>query len=56
MKKQDSQELAVKKLTLTAWARILYKRGMIDSARLNRMTAIIENLKEAKPERTMKTS
>lgn len=56
MKKQDSQELAVKKLTLTVWARILYKKGMIDSARLNRMTAMIENLKGTKPGRTMKTS
>ena len=48
LKQQDSQELAMKKLTLTAWARILYHKGMIDSARLGRMITMIENLKEAK--------
>ena len=49
MQRADSQELTMKKLTLTAWARILYHKGMIDAARLNRMTALIDNLKEAKP-------
>lgn len=49
MQRADSQELTMKKLTLTAWARILYHKGMIDAARLNRMIALIENLKETKP-------
>lgn len=49
MQRADSQELTMKKLTLTAWARILYRKGMIDAARLNRMIALIDNLKEAKP-------
>ncbi|MBR3419570.1 MAG: hypothetical protein IKG82_12835 [Oscillospiraceae bacterium] len=49
MQRADSQELTMKKLTLTAWARILYHKGMIDAARLNRMIALIDNLKEAKP-------
>ena len=48
MQRADSQELTMKKLTLTAWARILYHKGMIDAARLNRMIALIDNLKEAK--------
>jgi len=47
MTRPDSQELTMKKLTLTAWARILYRKGMIDAARLNRMLALIDNLKEA---------
>ncbi len=49
MQRADSQELTMKKLTLTAWARILYHKGMIDAARLNRMIALIDNLKETKP-------
>ncbi len=49
MQRADSQELTMKKLTLTAWARILYHKGMIDAARLNHMIALIDNLKEAKP-------
>ena len=49
MQRADSQELTMKKLTLTAWARILYHKGMIDAARLNGMSALIDNLKEAKP-------
>ena len=48
MQRADSQELTMKKLTLTAWARILYRKGMIDAARLNRMIALIDNLKETK--------
>lgn len=49
MQRADSQELTMKKLTLTAWARILYRKGMIDAARLNRMITLIDNLKETKP-------
>ena len=48
MKRQDSQELTMKKLTLTAWARILYQKGMIDSARLGRMITLIEQMKESR--------
>ena len=48
MQRADSQELTMKKLTLTAWARILYHKGKIDAARLNRMIALIDNLKETK--------
>ncbi len=47
MKKPDLQELAVKKLTLTAWARILYRKGMIDAARLSRISALIGKLPES---------
>ena len=46
MKRQDSQELTMKKLTLTAWARILYRKGMIDAAKLGRMITLIERMKE----------
>ena len=46
MKRQDSQELTMEKLTLTAWAKILYRKGMIDSAKLGRMIALIEGMKE----------
>ena len=38
----------MKKLTLTAWARILYQKGMIDSARLGRMITMIEQMKESR--------
>lgn len=51
LKRQDSQELTMKKLTLTAWARILYRKGMIDAAKLGRMITIIEDLKKTKAER-----
>lgn len=44
MKKQDTQALKMKKLTLTAWAHILYRRGMIDAARLRRMIQLIDNV------------
>ena len=49
MQKTDSQELTMKKLTLTAWAHILYRKGMIDAAKLSRMTALIDKLKETVP-------
>ena len=49
MTRPDSQELTMKKLTLTAWAHILYRKGMIDAAKLSRMIALIDNLKETKP-------
>ena len=38
-------ELALKKQTLEAWARILYGQGMIDLARCNRMIEAIGRLK-----------
>ena len=37
-------ELALKKQTLEAWARILYHEGMIDLSRCNRMIERIEKL------------
>lgn len=46
MAKPESEALQLKKLTLTAWARILYKQGKIDSAKLGRMITLIEKLKE----------
>lgn len=46
MNKLDSQELMMKKMTLTAWARILYRKGMIDSAKLGRMITLIDRMKE----------
>ena len=48
MHKHDLQEHMLKKLTLTAWARILYRQGMIDAARLGRMTTLIERMPETK--------
>lgn len=48
MKKTDSQALAMKKLTLTAWAQLLHRSGMIDAARLGRMITLIEKMKETK--------
>jgi hypothetical protein len=48
LKRQDSQELTMKKLTLTAWANILYRKGMIDSAKLGRMITLIEAMKDTK--------
>ena len=48
LKRQDSQELTLKKLTLTAWANILYRKGMIDSAKLGRMITLIEAMKDTK--------
>ncbi len=55
MKRQDSQELTMKKLTLTAWARILYRKGMIDAAKLGRMITMIEELRENKAEQSVKS-
>ena len=55
MKRQDSQELTMKKLTLTAWARILYRKGMIDAAKLGRMITMIEKLRENKAEQSVKS-
>jgi hypothetical protein len=46
MKTTDSQELTMKKLTLTAWARLLHRNGMIDAAKLGRMITLIEKMKE----------
>ena len=48
LKRQDSQELTMKKLTLSAWANILYRKGMIDSAKLGRMITLIEAMKDTK--------
>ena len=44
MKRTESPELILKKQTLTAWAKILYKKGIIDCARLGKMTELIERL------------
>ena len=54
MKRQDSQELTMKKLTLTAWAQILYRKGMIDAAKLGRMITMIKELRENKAEQSVK--
>ena len=51
MKKSSSQELTMEKLTLTAWARLLHRKGMIDSAKLSRMITLIEKMHESKPEK-----
>lgn len=48
MQHTDSQELKLKKLMLTAWAQILCRKGMIDTAKCSRMTALIERLPEPK--------
>lgn len=47
MQRADSQELTMKKLTLTAWARLLHRQGMIDAAKLGRMITLIERMKES---------
>lgn len=44
MKRTESPELILKKQTLTAWAQILYKKGIIDFTRLGKMTALIGRL------------
>ncbi len=46
MKKQDSPALELEKQTLTAWAQILHRKGMIDSARLGRMITLIGKMTE----------
>ena len=48
MKRTESPELILKKQTLTAWAQILYKKGIIDCSRLGKMTALIERLDNRK--------
>ena len=47
MQRADSQELTMKKLTLTVWARLLHRQGMIDAAKLGRMITLIERMKES---------
>ncbi len=46
MKKTESPELILKKRTLTAWANLLYKRGIIDNVRLGQMVTLIERLEK----------
>lgn len=46
MKKQDTPALTLEKQTLTAWARILYNKGMIDNKRLEKMITLIDRLNE----------
>ncbi|WP_155250380.1 hypothetical protein [Ruminococcus flavefaciens] len=53
MKKADSTELTLKKQTLTAWANILYKKGLIDAARLGRMTSMIERIDKGRKHYTI---
>ena len=43
-RKKSAQELELKKKTLEAWARILYKEGLIDLTRCNRMIEAIAKL------------
>ena len=38
-------ELELKKLTLTSWAKILLREGIIDLARCSRMIALINDLR-----------
>lgn len=47
MNKQDSPALELEKQTLTAWAQILYRNGMIDSARLGRIITLIGKMTES---------
>lgn len=53
MKKADSPEFILKKQTLTAWANILYKKGVIDAARLGKMTSMIERIDKGKKHYTI---
>ena len=53
MKKADSTEVTLKKQTLTAWANILYKKGLIDVARLGRMTSMIERIDKGRKNYTI---
>ena len=46
MKKTESPELILKKQTLTAWANILYKQGIIDHVRLGKMVTLIGRLEK----------
>ena len=43
--KKSATELELKKKTLEAWARILYREGKIDLTRCNRMIASINALR-----------
>ena len=43
--KKSAQDPELKKKTLEAWARILYKEGMIDLHRCNRMIAAVNGLR-----------
>lgn len=42
--KQESRELTMKKSTLKAWTRILYRQGRIDLAKCNRMMMMIDKM------------
>ena len=44
--KQETQTLAMKKATFSAWAKILYREGMIDLQKYSQMITRIERLKE----------
>ncbi|EWM52603.1 hypothetical protein [Ruminococcus flavefaciens] len=46
MKRTESPELILKKQTLTAWANILYKHGIIDHVRLGKMVTLIGRLEK----------
>jgi hypothetical protein len=48
MKRTESPELTLKKQTLTAWAQILYKKGVIDCTRLGKMMSLIERMDNRK--------
>ena len=48
--KQETKQLTMKKATLTAWAKILYKEGIIDLSRCTRMISAIDRLKEPAPD------
>ena len=47
--KQDTPALALKKATLSAWAKILYKEDMIDLSRYTRMILAIWRFKDETP-------
>lgn len=40
----QNKEIELKKQTLKAWTKILHKQGMIDTAKYNKMIALIEKL------------
>lgn len=48
MKKTESPDLILKKETLTAWAKVLYKNGYIDNLRLGKMISLIDRLGKRK--------
>lgn len=41
---KTDEKLKLKKLTLTAWTKILLAEGMIDLAKCNRMISMIEKM------------